>query len=291
MFSRWRALKLLASPRFFQALLHAPGETAGPLLPWAPRLCLLHACLASGNAGRKRWSWLPTVADSASSLALQELATREGSSSSSSHSHSHSNSNSGSGSGAGGGSAAGSGKGPARASPAARTPPNEAGPEAAGAGKAKAFPAALMAQVCGELATVGLAGGAGAGAGAGSSHGTGFLYRYSGATSGCGGGGGDAESVLCSARAADLLPRGHSTSSFRLKLQSLREALLAKRGAESKVRAAEERPVQSAVAAAIACMGLEHLEIRPESVRRALERGGCGEAFILTVQVTDQLDP
>lgn len=208
------------------------------------------------------------MADSASSLALQELATRKGSRSSASVAGNGKN-----------------GKGPARASPAATAPPSEAGQEAASAGKAKAFPAALMAQVCGELAAVGLAGGAGSS----SSPGTGFLYRYSGATPG-GGGSGDAEGGLSSARAADLLPRGHTTGSFRLKLQSLREALL--HGAESKARAAEERPMQSdAVAAAIGCAGLECLEIRPESVRRALERGRCGEAFILTVQVTAQLDP
>lgn len=191
---------------------------------------------------------MPAVADSASSLALQEIATKGGSGASSSSS-----------------SAVGNGKGRARA------PPNESGNQAAGTGRTEAFSAALMAQVCGELAAAGMAG-------TGATSGSSFLCSYSSFAFGA------AENGLSSGRAAGLLPGGHVSGSFRLKLQSLRDALLC--GAEGGGEATED-PVPTAVATAIGGVGLEDLEIHPESVRRALERGRCGgEAFILAVQVT-----
>lgn len=185
------------------------------------------------------------VADSASSSALQEIATRGGSGSS--------------------GSAVGNGKRRARA------PTNETGKRAAGAGRAEAFFAALVAQVCGELAAAGLTG-------PGADPRNSFLCNYPSAAPGVAGTG------LSSGRAAGLLPGGHVSAPFRLKLQSLQDALLC--GTEGEGGVAEQ-PVPTAVAAAIGGVRLEDLEIHPGSVRRALERGRCGgEAFILAVQVT-----
>ena len=235
---------LSIAPLVSQALLHAPG-TAEPLLPWAARLCLLHACLATGNAGARRWRWLPGVADSASSLALQEIATKSGS--------------------GGGGRVGSNGKGRARAHR-----PKETGKRAAGS-STEAFSAALMAQVCKELAAAGLAG-------PDTASRSSFLSSFRDTAPGVAGNG------LSSGCAAGLLPGGHVSAAFRLKLQSLRDALLC--GTEGEGEAVEQ-PAPSAVVTAIARIGLENLEIHPETVRRALERGRCGgEAFILAVQVT-----
>eukprot|EP00903_Cladosiphon_okamuranus_P018376 g16903.t2 len=232
-----------------EVLLHAPGESE-PLLPWVARLCLLHACLAAGSAGARRWSWLPAVADSASSLALQEIATKGGS---------------GSGNGA-----VTNGKGRARAPPP--PPPSQIDEQTAlVAGRTEAFSVALMAQVCGELATAGLAGPEPPAASTCS-----FLSSYRDMANGL------ADTVLSSGRGAGLLPVGHVSASFRLKLQALRDALLC--GVE-RDKEAEEHPAPAAVARAIAGVGLENLEIHPQSVRRALGRGRCGgEAFVLAVQ-------
>lgn len=228
-----------------QALLHAPGE-AEPLLPWAARLCLLHACLAAGNAGARRWSWLPGVADSASSRALQKIATKSGS----------------------GGGTVSNGKGRARA-----PLQSETGKQAAGiTGRTEAFSTALMAQVCDELAAAGLAG-------PDTASRSSFLCSFRGTAPGVAGVG------LSSGCAAGLLPGGHVSASFRLKLQSLRDALLCDTEREGAGEASEQ-PAPTAVATAVAGVGVEHLEIHPGTVRRALERGRCGgEAFILAVQV------
>lgn len=191
------------------------------------------------------------VADSASSLALQEVATKGGSG----------NAVSGSG-------AVTNGKRRARAPP----PPSQTGKQMAViAGRTEEFCVALMAQVCGELAAAGLAGPSTASASS-------FLSSYRDTADGI------ADTGLSSGRTAGLLPGGHVSVSFRLKLKSLRDALLC--GVEGE-KDAEEQPVPTAVATAIAGVGLEDLEIHPESVKRALRRGRCGgEAFVLAVQVT-----
>eukprot|EP00752_Nemacystus_decipiens_P015153 g13499.t1 len=227
-----------------EALLHAPGEAA-PLLPWAARLCLLHACLSAGTAGARRWSWLPAVANSASSLGLQEIATNGGIDA--------------------GGGAVSSGKGRARAPPR-----NKTGTHAAViTGRTEAFSAALMVQVCEELAGAGLSRPDLASRSS-------FLSTFRRDAAGVAGSG------LSSGCAAGLLPGGHVEASFRLKLRSLRDALLC--GTEQD-EAATEQPMPTAAAAATSGVGLEDLEIHPHTVRRALERGRCGgEAFILAVQ-------
>lgn len=127
-----------------------------------------------------------------------------------------------------------------------------------------------MAQVCGDLAAVGAAG-------AGSTPRSRFLASYAGAIHGVG------ENMWSSACPADLFPGQHIADSFRLKLQTLRDALTSR--AESDGRAAEQAAAPTA-ATAVGDVGLEDLHVHPGVVRRALERSHCGEAFILAVQVT-----
>ncbi|CBN78757.1 expressed unknown protein [Ectocarpus siliculosus] len=230
-----------------------------PLLPWAARLCLLHACLAGTSAGSKRWRWLPTVADSACSLALQEIAT-EGSSSVS-------------------GSEAGKGKGRARGHGAKSAPTKEiANRVAAGTDKAEMYQATLMADVCTELARVEVAEPA-----AVSTKKSGFLFGSLGTTP-------DDVARISSAGAAASLPGRHAADSFRLKLQGLRDALLSRRGSEGNAPVGQSVP---SVTTIIGDVALEDLDIHPQAVKRALERGRCGEAFILAVQAAlkEQLTP
>lgn len=246
----------LLSP-VFQALLLAPGEE-GPSLPWNARLCLLHACLCGGRAaaGRRKWSWLPTVADSASSFALQEIAT-EGSSTSTSTSNT--------------GNANGNGKGRAQTSTAGGAPPHRAG-KLAGADRAVSFSAAVMARVCEDLATVGAAG-------AGSTPGgSGFPSIYAaGPTPGV------PDKTLPSACPAGVFAeQKHVMDSFRLKLQALRGALTSRM--EMEGRAADQSATTGGTETEY--VGVGDFDVHPGVVRRALERSHCGEAFILAVQVT-----
>ncbi|CAB1117932.1 unnamed protein product [Ectocarpus sp. CCAP 1310/34] len=230
-----------------------------PLLPWAARLCLLHACSAGASAGSKRWRWLPTVADSACSLALQEIAT-EGSSSVS-------------------GSEAGKGKGRARGHGAKSAPSKQiANRVAVGTDKAEMYQATLMADVCAELARVEVAGPA-----AVSTKKSGFLFASLGTTP-------DDVATISSVRAATSLPERHAADSFRLKLQGLRDALLSRRGSEGNAPVGQSVP---SVRTIIGDVALEDLDIHPQAVKRALERGRCGEAFILAVQAAlkEQLSP
>ncbi|CAM9924413.1 unnamed protein product [Scytosiphon promiscuus] len=225
-----------------EALLRPPGG-ASPLLPWTARLCLLHASLADGKAKGRRWRSLSTVADSACSLALQDITTAGGSSGSSASANTRSN-----------------GKSPARLPTAKATSTREAdmnGP----------FHPAFMAQVCEGLAKIGAMG-------VGSTPGNGFLCDFSGVVPGVVRGG------PSTSRSADPLPGGQAAGSFRPKLQALRDALLSAAGSEG--RAKEQRmPMRVAM---VGDVDLEELEVHPEAVSRALERGRCGEAFILAVK-------
>lgn len=222
------------------------------MLPWAARLCLLHACLAGASAGSKRWRWLPAVADSACSLALQEIAT-EGSNSVS-------------------GREAGKGKGRARGHGAISTPTKRTVDRVAvGTDRAEIYQAALMADVCAELARVEVAGPE-----AVSTKKSGFLFGSLGTTP-------DGVARISSSGATASLPERHAADSFRLKLQGLRDALLSRRGSEGNVPVGQSVP---SVGTIIGDVALEDLDIHPQAVKRALERCRCGEAFILAVQVT-----
>lgn len=222
-----------------QALLQAAGGTT-PLLPWTARLCLLHASLVGGNAGSRRWRSLSTVADSACSLALQDVATKGGSS-----------------------GTTGNGKGPARLPPAKGASAREADMDGP-------FNTAFMAQVCEELVKIG------ATRVELSSPGNGFLHDFSGLSPSVGRGG------SYPSRSADPLPGVHASGSFRLKLQALRDALLSTCGGEGN---AEEPPMPMRMGM-VGDVEPEDLEVHPEAVRRALERGRCGEAFIVAVKVS-----
>lgn len=131
------------------------------------------------------------------------------------------------------------------------------------------FTPAFMAQVCEEIARVGTTC-------AGSTPDTGSLYDFSGITHGVRRGG------LSPPRSADPLPRGYAAGSFRPKLQTLRDALLSVVGSKG---GAEEMRMPIGVTM-VGDVALEELEVHPEAVRRALERGRCGEAFIVAVKVS-----
>ncbi|CAM9243868.1 unnamed protein product, partial [Hapterophycus canaliculatus] len=224
-----------------EALLQAPEGTA-PSLPWTARLCLLHASLAGGNTAGRRWRSLSTVADSACSAALQDVATTGGSSSAS-------------------GSAPVNGKAPARLPPGTGASTRVAdtnGP----------FDPAFMAQVCEELAKVGAA------RAGPPSPGSGFLHDFSGLAPRAAQGGSSPT------RRADPFPGGRAAGSFRQKLGALRDALLSTSGSEGRV---EEEPGVTRVMM-VGEVALEDLEVHPEAVRRALERGRCGDAFIVAVK-------
>ena len=80
--------------------------------------------------------------------------------------------------------------------------------------------------------------------------------------------------------AGGLLPGVQIAGAFRLKLQALRDALLA--GVESERKAAEK--VGPRVAPALDVVA-EEVDVSPQAVQRALERSRVGEAFVLAVQV------
>lgn len=170
------------------------------------------------------------------------------------------------------GSEAGKGKGRARGYGAKSTPTKQtANRVAVGTDKAEMYQATLMADVCAELARVEVAGPA-----AVSTKKSGFLFGSLSTTP-------DDVARISSAGAAASLPERHAADSFRLKLQGLRDALLSRRGSEGNAPVGQSVP---SVRTIIGDVAPDDLDIHPQAVKRALERGRCGEAFILAVQVT-----
>ena len=245
----------------FQALLLAAGEGASPLLTWNARLCLLHAYLARGSSGgeggKRRRTWLPSVADSACSSALQAIATAGANTRNT-------------GSGTTSGSKERAQPPTTRATPTNGADEGEPSGRSAsgGGGRAGTFSATAVAQVCTELA------GAAAGAGPSSSAQGSFLHGYLRSDSH---GALLASSLACT---TGMLPGEQMAGALRLKLRALRDALLA--GGESERTAAEK--IGPRVAPALDVVA-EEVDVSPHAVQRALERSRVGDAFVLAVQV------
>lgn len=243
-----------------QALLHTAG-TAATLLPWAPRLCLLHACLADGTtSAERRWRWLPTAADSLCSQALQAL-TKQGSSTSS-----RSSSN---------------GKGKRRAPDSTATN----GPATVNGSTHTSLPedlidepfsSAVVARVCSDLAT------AGTGTTLGNDSATGsFLSGYSRGVD-------EFSSGVAPSIAGGFVWRERGDDwlqGYRFKLQALRDTLLG--GAEAGKGHGVGHNTPSGPTVADERGAVHDVDVRRGVVERALETSRCGEAFILAVQVRD----
>ena len=221
----------------------------GLVLPWLTRLSLVHACLASGRAGKEKWGWLPSAADSACSVALEALSTERSSRAKASLVM---------------------GKGPERLSSAESRSTGDTC-------RAGTVSAAMASQVCADLAaavsTVGV--------------------QIEGAFLGCGGLG----PQVYPARSVGGLPLGCFlgewgegwVQAFRFKLEALRDALstgtvsdAASTGRQGMHSSIPRAPAQGKLIAIIRAV-----EVRRDSVARALNRSHCGDAFVLAVEVSD----